>query len=294
MRSGNLLICAALFSISFAGARAAVAQAGNEKSPPHPLDIRVVGGDWGGGQVRDIQKVCHSAAMELWPYFAGRRLRPIVVSRSHEGPITLYQRLEQGQYQVRLDSEDNLWAQFSFQFAHEFCHVLCNYDDDEHPNRWFEESICELASLFALRRMAETWNTSPPYPNWKSYAPHLKDYADNRMREIQQPASTSLAEWYGENAQQLYAGAAGRERNRIVAAALLPLFEQQPQHWEAVGYLNCGKGFKKQSFQQYMQDWEYFAPERHKGFIKGIGKMFDVDRHGAAPPTPLAIPPAGT
>ena len=30
----------------------------------------------------------------------------------------------------------------------------------------FTRLLCELASVFTLRRMAEGWPSSPPYPNW--------------------------------------------------------------------------------------------------------------------------------
>jgi hypothetical protein len=242
-----------------------------------PLDIRVTDDDWGGAQVRDIQKVCQSAATELWQYFPGRPLSPIVVSRSHDGPITLYDRLDEGQYQIRLDSQGNLWAQFSFQFAHEFCHVLCNYEPGEHPNKWFEESLCDLASIFALRRMAQTWETSPPYPNWKSYAPRLNEYADNLIHEAQLPEGVTLAKWYADNAEQLRTSHSRRELNRVAAVKLLPLFEKEPGLWQSVGYLNTGKGFKQQTLAQYLRDWEYFAPTTHKASIRQIIDLLGVN-----------------
>jgi hypothetical protein len=251
----------------------------------HHLDIRVTRGDWANAPPDNIKKTCESAAMELWRYFPGRRLHPIRISRSHEGPIVLFERLPGGEYQVRLDSQGTYWAQFSFQFAHEFCHVLCNYRAGPQPNKWFEESVCETASLFVLRRMAETWKTSPPYPNWKDFAPHLKDYADKRIQEVHLPAGTTLAQWYRQHARQLGAGSCQRDLNRVVAAALLPLLESQPQHWEAVAYLNAGKSYPGQSFQEYLEDWEYYVPDKHKPFVRRIMRLFEVDQYGAKRPS---------
>ena len=284
MRFESLLACAAFSWVLHVGPASTLAGEHEGQSRLHALDIRVAGGDWGNAPPKNIEGVCESAAMELWRYFPGRRLHPIRISRSHKGPIVLFDRLAKGEYQVRLDSEGTHWAQFAFQFAHEFCHILCSYRAGEQPNKWFEESICEMASLFALRKMARTWKVSPPYPNWKDFAPHLKDYADKRIEEVHLPADTTLAQWYRRHAQELYSNACREDLNRVVAGALLPLFEQEPQRWEAVAYLNAGKSFPGQSFKEYMEDWEYHVPKRHKEFVRRIARLFNVDEHGAARP----------
>jgi len=257
-------------------ANVACAQSEVRQPATHALKLRVIEGEWGGSQLQDIQKTCQSAGMELWKHFPGRKLHPIIIGRSRNGPITWYDRLPSGEYQIRLDSQSNLWAQFSFQFAHELCHVLCCYSDDKHPNKWFEESLCEVASLFVMRRMAETWKTSPPYANWKGYSPHLKEYADDRIEKVHLPPDTSLAEWYAENAKKMNEEGSQRDKQRIVAAALLPLLEAEPSHWEAVGYLNAGNRFPNQSFADYLADWEYFAPAQHKPFVRKIVAMFGL------------------
>jgi len=276
MRRNLLTISLATFSILLGAANSGDCQTPRDKPVVHPIQIRIQDGGWGGGPTENIQKVCHSAAMELWKHFPDRRLSPIVVSRSRSGPIVLYERLADGQYQIRLDSQDTYWAQFSFQFAHEFCHILCGYRERPHPNKWFEESLCELASLYSMRQMSETWKTAPPYPNWKSFAPHLKDYADKRIAKGRLPENTTLAKWYEENAKELRGSPTLREKNEIVAVALLPLFEKEPSHWEAVGYLNAGKTFKNQTFEDFLTQWRYFAPQRHKAFIQQIAAAFDI------------------
>lgn len=133
--------------------------------------------------LQDVEKVLYSAAGELWVFFPDRSLKPILVEPKG-GPITLYKRGPNGEFRVRLATGKTYWSQYAFQFAHEFCHVLCNYREDGRGNKWFEEALCEVASLFALGRMAETWKTAPPYPNWKSYAPH---YGNTPTRESNKP-----------------------------------------------------------------------------------------------------------
>jgi hypothetical protein len=227
-------------------------------------------------QVEDARRVFQSAAAELWRFFPDRKLTPILVEPKG-GPIVLHRRGPAGEYCVRLDTGNNRWAQHAYQFAHEFCHVLCNFAEREHRNEWFEESLCEMASLFALRRMSETWKTRPPYPNWKDYAPALAKYADERMEKAQLPAKTTLAKWFRQNADELHKSATLREKNTVVAVALLPLFEKQPEHWEAVSYLNTVEPREGQSFAAFLRQWRDAAPPKHRAFIRQIGRQFEID-----------------
>jgi hypothetical protein len=233
--------------------------------------------------LQDVEKVLYSAAGELWVFFPDRSLKPILVEPKG-GPVTLYKRGPNGEFRVRLATGKTYWSQYAFQFAHEFCHVLCNYREGGRGNKWFEEALCEVASLFALGRMAETWKTDPPYPNWKSYAPALRKYADQRIKEARLPADTTLAQWYERHAEQLRKSPHPSDESRIVAGELLPLFEKHPQHWEAIGYLNSARPSESRSFSAYLEDWHKSSPEKHKPFIRQIAERFGIVL--SAPPAP--------
>jgi hypothetical protein len=227
-------------------------------------------------EVEDARRVFQSAAGELWRHFPDRKLPPILVE-PNGGPIVLHRRGPAGEYYVRLDTGHNLWAQHAYQFAHEFCHILCNYAEHKHRNKWFEESLCEMASLFALRRMSETWRTQPPYSNWKDYAPALKKYADERIEKAQLPGGVSLAEWFCYECQALYENATLREKNTVVAVALLPLFEKQPEHWAAVTYLNAAAPGDSQDLAAFLRQWRDAAPEKHRAFIGQVARQFAIE-----------------
>jgi hypothetical protein len=248
---------------------------GQDKPHGHELAIRPnPKAEWNVG-IRDVEKVLRSAADQLWRHFPERRLKPILVEPKG-GPIILYRRGPKGEYHVRLDTGSTYWCQYAFQFAHEFCHILCKYTEDEQSNKWFEESVCETASLFALHRMAETWKTDPPYPHWKGYAKHLKEYADKRIAETQSPPDGSLAAWYRRNEAVLRKNSCDRNKNRVVAGILLPIFEKQPEHWEAVTWLNAASSRKPRSFKQYLTDWHTRCPPKHKPFVQKIAATFDI------------------
>lgn len=244
-------------------------------STEHRLIIRPAPKAPWEANLRDVEKVLYSTAGELWAFFPSRSIEPILVEPKG-GPITLYRRGPNGQFQVRLATGKTYWSQYAFQFAHEFCHILCNYREGGRGNKWFEEALCEAASLFALRQMAETWKTDPPYPNWKSYAPALRKYADQRIQEARLPADTTLARWYARHAEQLRQSPHPSDESRIVASELLPLFEKHPQHWEAIGYLNSAEPSEAQSFREYLQRWHEHSPEKHKRFIRQIAERFGI------------------
>ncbi len=243
-------------------------------APPPVPDILVVRDGW-QAERSTVQKVLESTAGELWRYFPERKLAPIIV-HPQGGPITLFRRGPKGEIYVWLNTGSTYWAQYAYQFSHEFGHVLCNCDADDHGNDWFEEAICEMASIFTLRRMGETWKTSPPFEHWKNFAPHLTSYAENLVQPSGLPEGTTLASWYAEHAEELRESATRRDLNRIVAVALLPLFEQTPEHWQSVTYLNHGKPARPQSLTEFLADWHKNSPQKHRAFIEKIAGQFAI------------------
>jgi hypothetical protein len=237
-------------------------------------DIRPADDGWGAERAT-VKKVLDAAASELWKHFPGRDLKPILVE-AQGGPITLHQRGPSGEYQVKLSTGGTAWCQYTFQFAHEFCHILCGYDQDPLKHRWFEEAVCELASLYVLRRSSETWKTKAPFDHWKLYAPELAKYADGHMKDFVLPKGKTLAAWYKENAAALTANPVDRDRNNVAAVALLPFFEKEPEHWEAVSWLNSEAFTEKATFEEYLAAWRKHSPKKHKPFIQSIAKELGV------------------
>lgn len=258
------------FILSFLMNHAALAE-----EPTHLPKIEVVG-TFGDAQPNDIAAVLRSAVGELSRYLPQRKDDLIRVAYSKEGPIVLYDRGPNREYQVRLNVEGRYWSQFAYQYAHEHCHILCNYRAGKNPNKWFEESLCELASIFVIRRMSHTWQENPPYPNWKSYHASLAKYAEEHVAGKGLPAGKTLAEWYREQEAELRKTATDRPRNQIVALALLPLFEKEPAHWLAVDSLNSKESSADQPFAEYLENWHAAAPASERTFIAKIAHEFGV------------------
>jgi len=274
-------VAAAILAVGHArpvvAGRPAEAVAAEAPSAPRRLVIRPnPDADWGKANLADVRAVLRSAADQLWQHVPDRRLDPIHVE-PRGGPIVLYKRGPGGAYRVRLDTGNLYWAQYAFQFAHEFCHILCRYKETEKANKWFEESVCETASLFALRRMAERWKTDPPYPNWRSFAPHLASYAADRLKKAPLPKGTTLAQWYRTHAEHLRTHACDRPKNEIVAGVLLPMFEAKPARWQAVQYLNAGARPEPRTFAEYLSDWRRHCPSVHRPFVEHVAERFGVE-----------------
>jgi hypothetical protein len=250
----------------------AVSQEGRTPAPV----IRVASDGWGDAGTADIAKVLESAGEALWTRFPGKTLPPIEVSRSTKGPITLFERGPAGEVRVKLDVEGRHWAQFAFQFGHEMGHVLCGGADVPNPNLWFEETLCEAASLYVLGGMAEAWKTRPPYPNWKEYSASLETYRRERTDKAKLPEGTALPAWFRGKEPSLRKDPRQRDLNLLMAASILPHFEEAPEHWEAIAAVNAVRGDAARPFAGYLQDWSRSAPEKHRGFIRTIAGRFGV------------------
>jgi hypothetical protein len=256
-----------------------LAQAGRAQDPAPPkLEFRISSEGWGGASPPDIEAVLRSAAGTLLSRTPGLTLPVLDVSRSMKDPITLYQRGPAGEIRIKLNVEGFLWSRFAFQFSHELGHVLCGAEEYPNPNMWFEETLCETASLYALSRMAETWKTRPPYPNWTDYAPSLKKYRDERVEKEGDkiPEGTSFQDWFSGLEPKLRTDPHRRSTNLTLAVALLPLFEEAPEHWNALRTLNKVRGDATRSFSRYLGDWSRSAPEHHRGFIAKIAARLGV------------------
>ncbi len=259
----------------FAGTAPAIRAEDRPGARPRPLDIRPVEHAAWGNRKENVQAILVSAANELWRHFPDRSLKPILIE-PRGGPITLFDRGPHGEYQVRLSTGDNLWSQWVFQFTHEFGHILSNYDTVSHQNKWFEETVCEVASLFVLRCLADTWRESNS-PSWKRYAPAFRKYAEDRIRQAQLPLGQTLPRWYEEHARRLAKTGYDREKNTLVAVQLLPLFEKSPRHWAAITYLARAKKGHSETLPDYLKAWQAHCPEAHRAFVAEVAGKFGID-----------------
>jgi len=268
-----------LATAGFAAPRAA--ESADEKAT---LEILVDKGGWGAASTADIRTVALAAAREIWRWCPDQLLRPIRVYHRRDFPQTDFLHDWRGRIGIGLAAEDTRWAQMAFQFGHEFCHALAQHSaaakrswhPPRHANLWFEECLCEVGSLFVLRRLAAEWRTAPPYPQWRTYADALASYAAERLArpDHQLPAELTFADWFRSNEPALRQNHALRARNVIVARQMLPLFEAEPTGWEALCFLNLGKREHGKPLAQHLTEWQTASPAARRPFVGRVAAVF--------------------
>ncbi len=245
-----------------------------------PLTIRVLDDDWNAPR-SNLQALLESTARQIHRHFDGLDWPAIEVYRSQPWPITIHQRGAEGQVRIGLTPQGMYWAQYAFQFGHELGHLIAGHlqTDRQHSNSWFEEAVCECASLFVLRSMHDDWETNPPYANWKDWRKHLWNYAQTRMDapEHNLPEGQDFPAWYKANEENLmnrdsHQGA----RTVIVARQLLPVFEEDPAGWQAVAYLRSGDANPHGPLEKLLPAWHDACPEALRGFVVSLAETLGV------------------
>lgn len=264
------------------------------------LNLQVQAGGWGNASRESIETVLYSVADALMSQLPKKLTVPIVVSHTNRGPVALYERGPAGEYRVQLHASGENWHLYVYEFAHELCHILSNYEenvgaDTTKYNQWFEETLCETASLYALQKLAASWEAAPPAPKWSNEARKLRRFFDHLIAEghRQLPAHTPLHAWLQENEERLRDDPYRRQENEVMAKLLLPLFQENPQNWAALNYLNLDPADAHNSLREYLGNWYKSAPPAHKEFIGGVLALFKLEdvvpAHPAGPPEPTVV-----
>ena len=172
----------------------------------HP-SLMVMNGDWGVTSLRTIGEVIGSARDVLVDAFGAQPDAAIRVSPWQLDPMALD---DCRPYEIRLAARDSYWSQYIYQFSHELCHVLTGFDRyREHRHKWFEETLCELASLFTLYQLSETWATNPPSSRpdyarfFREFAPHHATYARDLVERTDHPSGEQLPAWFADNIEPM-------------------------------------------------------------------------------------------
>lgn len=240
------------------------------------LEIEIRDGGWGTAKAPDIETVLRSVAGVLLPYFPGHESDRIQVAFSTQGPQVLLEQSSEGSHRVLLDVRDTRWDQFAYQFSHELCHIFSNYGQRAldggavaRDHQWFEETLCETVSLFTLDRLSASWERSPPHPRWKAYAPAFREYANRLLSQGHRrlPANGTIAAWYEANRGELETHPYLRERNELLASALLPLFQNTPGSFASIAFLNRERPASSGSFKAYLEAWYSCCPPEHRDFV---------------------------
>ena len=215
----------------------------------------VENGNWGGASLTTIHAVLTSAAGVLLEAFGTPPDAPVRISRWDQGPRVFH---DMRPYEVRISAWDTYWCQYVHQFSHELCHVMTGFDRfKKHRHNWFEESLCELASLFVLHRLAEVWAEEPP-PHIRGaseFAPNHAIYAQGVEEKYRMPPGIALPGWFAANIGTLEADPFRRDLDSAAAVALLDRFRRDPTLWRDCLQLNRWDPGADTTFSDYLESW---------------------------------------
>lgn len=115
--------------------------------------------------------------------------------------------------------------------------------------------------------MSQTWQTNPPYTNWKGYSSSLADYVTDVIRKPENKISKPFKGWLTENLDLLYKDRYKRTENRIVALQLFPLFRNKTEFWMTIQYLKFIKVTDDMTFDNFIDAWAEKVPDKLKELI---------------------------
>jgi len=203
----------------------------------------------------NVVAVLDSVKKQFSKYFERIDERPLHVLCNHPsktGPETVHETCTIYLYVAPFAADGtigNFWSQFIYQFSHELCHYM-TFGHVIKSMRWFEETLCELASHFFLLEIADSWEVFPPFPNWKDYSMHLRSYQHDSSQNTEPFNTLALLDPQSEILKSLEKNEYQRELNRYVALKLLPLFIESPSLWRIVPCLSKLGAVENQSFQE--------------------------------------------
>ncbi len=253
--------------------------------------ITVLPGDWNRTDLPAttfitpelIQTVCESVRDVFVRQLVYAFDSDILIHYRKEGPRVFYDRSPTGAYRIGLSIQNTSFSKLAFEFAHEYAHILQNYYriSREDKQKWFQESLCSMASLYILRKMDAEWLENPPeYPGWdfriqarsKAFRLLSRQLINRIPEELRN--LDGLYGWYQVNLKRLEANPYLREKNDVVAFHLLSVFETNPEAWNTVRYLNSGPYTEEETFEEYLEGWYYRTPPQWQPLVSLVMKRF--------------------
>lgn len=134
---------------------------------------------------------------------------------------------------ISLSVEGDYWCQWVYQFAHEYCHHLINgaLTGEWSKLLWFEETVCELSSLYNLLLMESYCDKV----GLNSYTPGVKKYLEDLLRKNTLIYKLSQnGGWLKQYENLLSEGGYHRELYNAIAVRMFPLFINNPKLWKMI------------------------------------------------------------
>ncbi len=176
---------------------------------------------------------------------------------------------------IFLLTENHYWCQYAYQFTHEYCHHLIEsnfvYNIDKFG--WFEEAICELASLHSLIQMSADWKEHPAVPERFDYAPEFEIYANKIISKYEDQIVQPVNELIKHNIYELSNNRYLRYLTGLIAVSLFPLFKEKPALWDCVTYIGKIKVTNELTFSEFIENWGLLIHENQQNIFKELKSL---------------------
>ncbi len=237
-------------------------------------------GDWGATDPRVIEELCTVTAQVLVAPLseaeAGGIPQRIDVRHNPRGPWMLFDD-DEDSATIELSAYDNRWAQYLYQFSHEFGHVMCNYDwPDDTANRfqWLEEACCGGVALYCLERLGRIAEADPTTP-LRDYGDELLAYvADARRSYGTIPSDVSLADWYQPRARRLAGLRSLTSDNMPLARWIEARFRERPSRIASLRYLYRWDIGESTDLDQHLALWQEACAPGRAGLVRQLQAGF--------------------
>ncbi len=237
---------------------------------------------WGNAPTSNIKALCENVSLHFQEQLRDENKLngKLTIIYNAGGPVAFYRHAFGGasdEYKIGLVVTDTYWAQFSYQFAHEFCHIMLDFErtHPNNPNIWFYEALCELANLWVIRQMGETWEHRPPYPNWAGWRPNLTNYANNLINSPEVQYTGSAKEWltqWEDRMRNQEPGVFSYKRVAQLSYKFLPIFEEHPEAWNAIRQISGST----EKMPELMKDWHNRVNPEDKQFVEDIAEVMGI------------------
>lgn len=174
---------------------------------------------------------------------------------------------------IFLSAAENYYGRYVYEFAHEYLHNLIDRDplvESFAGLAWFEETLCEAASRFAIWQFVNSDLHSiedlyHSYPVFRDYLEHCLPLDPELVTEYR--SHGSVLPWLPLLEESCY----HRKHYAVIADAILPLFYTTPCLWCIIAYI--GNATHWQSLEALFAHLDSETPvELHAG-VDGIRRI---------------------
>ena len=158
-----------------------------------------------------------------------------------------------------------------YQFAHEYCHHLINgtLSGEWSDLMWFEETICELSSLYNMNKMIGFCMTN----GLQVYAPSVEGYLNNLLSKNKDTYCLSVdCGWYRQFEDSLKVKQYQRDLYNAIAVMMYPLFIENPRLWKMI--LNIGDIRSWTSLEDLFSHLEATADDSYRDSLSWLRRLF--------------------